>query len=140
MNCEIRDEQDIISIDIKKIESLCDFLGKRFNRSSEEYISLFFVENSKIKEINREFLEHDFETDVISFPMEESNILGDIVVSTEQAMVQKDEYNTEEEVLFLIIHGFLHLLGYEDYEKDDRKDMIRLGKTLIKEFKEYYGE
>ena len=140
MNSEIRNEQKFIVIDEDEVHQLCEFLGLRFERDQNELLSLYFVDNKKIREINKEYLSHDFETDVISFPMNESGLLGDIVVSAEQAIIQKSEYSEKEELYFLIIHGFLHLLGYEDYSEDDRREMLALGKSLLEEYKVKYGE
>ena len=78
-------------------------------------------------------------TDVLSFTLGEiafntnndfvsceTNLLGDVVVSLERAMVQADKYgNTfEKEVVFLVVHGILHLLGY-DHESDEEKAVMR---------------
>ena len=93
------------------------------------YCSLMSVSREEIREINKENRDIDKETDVLSFPTkdfgdyfcydEETVVLGDIVISTQTALKQFNVYGSscfEEEIARLIIHGMLHLLGY-DHEK-----------------------
>ena len=92
--------------------------------------------------MNRDYREKDVPTDVLSFPLEEelegeaepeiiggpdARMLGDIVISVEKAVMQAAEYghSVERELVFLLVHGLLHLLGY-DHEKDEAaKKMMR---------------
>ena len=92
-------------------------------------ISVSFVNNEQIREMNRQYRDKDSETDVLSFPMGENGnydvnhetgakILGDIVISVPKAMEQAKTYghSLEREMGFLTAHSMLHLLGY-DHEK-----------------------
>ncbi len=92
-------------------------------------ISVSFVDNEQIREMNRQYREKDSATDVLSFPMGENGqydinhetgakILGDIVISMPRAVEQAQAYghSLEREVGFLTAHSMLHLLGY-DHEK-----------------------
>ncbi len=109
-------------------------------------ISLVLADNGQIKELNRTYRDKDTSTDVLSFPLLELNptatsvyegllqksiepdsgevVLGDIVISVEQARLQAIEYghSFERELGFLLVHGLLHLLGYdhEGSEEDTR--------------------
>ena len=89
-------------------------------------ISVVFVDNETIKELNREHRNIDKETDVLSFPLGENGeydenldtgakVLGDIVISVEKAVEQADTYNhsLQREIGFLTVHSMLHLLGYD---------------------------
>lgn len=89
-------------------------------------ISVRFVDNEMIRELNREHRGIDRETDVLSFPLGENGVydvnndtgaymLGDIVISVEKAMAQAEEYghSLEREIAFLAVHSMLHLLGYD---------------------------
>ena len=91
-------------------------------------ISVSFVDNKKIHELNREYREKDRPTDVLSFPMWEKDeladgtaldghavTLGDIIISAEKARAQAEEYghSIEREITFLSVHSTLHLLGYD---------------------------
>ena len=92
-------------------------------------ISVTFVDNAQIQELNKQYREKDMPTDVLSFPMGENGvydenhdtgakILGDIVISLEKAVEQAGRYghSLEREVGYLTAHSMLHLLGY-DHEK-----------------------
>ena len=97
---------------------------EQFNDSAE--ISVRFVDNGQIKELNTQFRNIEKETDVLSFPLGENGeydrnpangaaLLGDIVISIEKAMEQAEEYghSLDREVAFLTVHSMLHLLGYD---------------------------
>lgn len=99
----------------------------------EVEVSLVFVDNDYIRELNREYRNIDKATDVLSFPLLEETAepgfenpgeqaLGDIIISLERAQEQAEEYNHpfEREVAFLIVHGMLHLLGYDHMEEEER--------------------
>ncbi len=89
-------------------------------------ISVTFVDNAAIQELNREYRNKDMPTDVLSFPLGENGeydhngdtgaaLLGDIVISMEKAMEQAELYGhpLQREVAFLTVHSMLHLLGYD---------------------------
>ncbi len=89
-------------------------------------ISVTFVDNPQIKQLNRQYRNKDSETDVLSFPMAErgefeinqstgTKILGDIVISVEKAQEQSRRFGhtLEREIAYLTAHSMLHLLGYD---------------------------
>ncbi len=89
-------------------------------------ISVTFVDDERIHELNREYRNIDRSTDVLSFPLGENGVydkdletgaclLGDIVISVETAIRQADEYghSLQREIGFLTVHSMLHLLGYD---------------------------
>lgn len=88
-----------------------------------------FVDNPTLHRMNREFLNHDYETDIITFDMsdEDGTLAGDIYISVDQARLNAAEYGNspEQELKLLIIHGILHLLGYDDISEQDRAEMQR---------------
>ena len=96
-------------------------------------ISLLFVDNNEIREINKGTRGIDKVTDVLSFPMLsddfdielEEESLGDIVISLERAFEQSREYNHsfEREVCFLVCHSMFHLLGYDHDTEENTKEM-----------------
>ncbi len=96
------------------------------NFLSDAEVSVTFVDNDTIHELNKEHRNIDRETDVLSFPLGENGVydynpatnaalLGDIVISLEKAMEQAENYghSFEREVGFLTVHSMLHLLGYD---------------------------
>ncbi len=87
------------------------------------------MDNAEIHRVNRQFLEHDFATDVISFSLGEPDgpLEGDLMVSAEMAVEQAARYGWSplEELLLYVIHGTLHLVGYDDLTEEDRAVMRR---------------
>ena len=95
-----------------------------FTGSAE--ISVRFVDNETIRELNRQHRNIDSDTDVLSFPLGENGVydvnpvtgaflLGDIVISVEKAVAQAEEYghSLDRELAFLTVHSMFHLLGYD---------------------------
>ena len=100
-------------------------------RLDDPEITLAFVNNKTIQELNRKFLNKNSPTDVLSFPVGEEGAdgkyyLGDIIISVPKAQEQALErkHSLEREIEILTIHGFLHLMGYEHFkglEKEEKK-------------------
>lgn len=89
-------------------------------------VSIVFVGSRKIRAINRTFLGHDYVTDVISFPLQDGMGLdGEVYVNLDRARSQAREYGIRftEEIRRLLIHGTLHLSGYDDRTKRQRARM-----------------
>ncbi len=87
---------------------------------SESSATIAFVSDKRIRELNRQFRSVDKATDVLSFPAEEELNLGDVAVSVDTATVQakENELTLDNEIAQLIVHGLLHLCGY-DHETDN---------------------
>lgn len=109
---------------------------------AEKEISITFVDDRFIQRLNKQYLNRDCPTNVISFSLKEGEygeinpgILGDIVISVDTALRDAEigHFSCNEEVLFLIIHGLLHLLGYnhENTSKDEALKMRRKEKELF---------
>jgi len=112
-------------------------------------VSVTFVTNDAIQEINKTYRHKDVPTDVISFAMEEMGegeiavieadiptMLGDIIISVERATEQAESYqhSFERELCFLAVHGFLHLLGYDHETEEQEKEMFGLQETILQAF------
>lgn len=108
---------------IIKLVSLISELEKK----DIESISIIVVSNPEILEINKEFLDHDYFTDVIAFNLEEENepVEGEIYVSNDEAKIQAENFGAthEHELLRYVAHGTLHTFGYEDFNSDLKKEM-----------------
>ena len=86
-------------------------------------------------ELNYEFREKDYPTDVLTFCDldEEEQYLGDIIINIDKVIEQAQEYHHSEkrELLFLITHGFLHLLGYDHHTPSEEEEMFGLQEKLL---------
>lgn len=135
---------------IKKIyENAGKYLGEDFSSVS---VSVNFVSQEQIKNLNKEFRDKDRETDVLSFPNlnkkydeklekfdSERNFddnflfLGDIVICKNVAKKQAKEYghSKKREICYLALHGLLHLLGYDHIEKEEEEIMTKTAEEIM---------
>ena len=98
-----------------------------------ESVAVVFADDRTLRELNSRYRGRNRPTDVLSFPTDEEDHLGDIVVSSETTRRQgrRSGHGAAREARILLIHGFLHLLGY-DHEADDG-EMETLERTLRRE-------
>ncbi|MBN1034712.1 rRNA maturation RNase YbeY [Clostridium botulinum] len=139
------------------LEKVIEFTLKEEDVNIPSEISLLFVDNEEIREINNETRNIDRATDVLSFPMldypekkvfkevytendfseadfdGDDLVLGDIVLSLERALEQSKEYNHsyEREASYLVVHSVLHLLGYDHMEEDDKVKMRKREEEIL---------
>ncbi len=112
-------------IDEAKITSWIKSIAKKYNKETGE-ISYLFCDDEKILEVNKEYLKHDFYTDIITFDYSEGNIIsGDIIISLQTVESNSQMYKTNftEELHRVIIHGILHLSGLDDSSEEEEKAM-----------------
>lgn len=125
---EILDEQEMLDVPAETIRLLAVRILEDAGIVAG-MLSIVLVDNATIHELNKQFLQHDYPTDVISFRIEEdaeNNYLeGEIVVSAEMARERAPEFGwlPAHELLLYIVHGILHLVGFDDAESDDRQLM-----------------
>ena len=144
---------------INMIEKVCNYTLKKEQMNHKYQISLLFVDNEEIRDINNQTRNIDRATDVLSFPMldyekgkvfkdiyinhkfnsiyldDEELVLGDMVLSLERAKEQSIEYNHsyEREVCYLVVHSILHLLGYDHMEEEEKKIMREREEEILNE-------
>ncbi len=144
------DETSEIETDAQMlVEKVLQFAAQKENIEEGTELSITFVDNARIQEINKEYRNKDAATDVISFAMEEMGedemkiiggdiprMLGDIIISIERTKEQASEYghSFERELGFLALHGFLHLLGYDHMTEHDEKVMFTKQKEILDEY------
>ncbi len=100
-------------------------------------ISVAVVDDPTMRELNRRYLSHDYNTDVLSFLLEESDgqLDGEVIVSADTAIIRAEEFawSAEDELLLYVIHGTLHLTGYDDHSDADRVSMRRKEMQYLEE-------
>src|ERR1044072_4808660 len=116
---DVVNRQRRLGIDAKRWSTLAEKALSAIGKS-ESSATIAFVSDKRIRELNRQFRGIDKATDVLSFPAEEEFNLGDIAVSVETAALQAREngLSFDQEIAQLILHGLLHLCGY-DHETDN---------------------
>jgi len=100
-------------------------VANRYNRKVGD-IAYIFCNDDKILEINRQYLGHDYYTDIITFDYDENQIIsGDIFISLDTVRSNADKFHTdyEKELHRVIIHGILHLCGINDKAPGEREKM-----------------
>lgn len=126
-------------------------IEKTGNENVEIIVSVAFVKEERIKELNKISRNVDRVTDVLSFPMLDIHYpqkisefsheflpdgfvyLGDVVICKKRAKQQAKEFghSSKREICFLALHGFLHVLGYDHIEKDDEEVMQNMAKNIL---------
>ncbi|MCM3596274.1 rRNA maturation RNase YbeY [Metabacillus idriensis] len=147
MIIDMADETELLTEEqLEMVETLLQFAADAESIAQDAELSVTFVDNEKIKEINRDYRSKDQVTDVISFAMEEQGegevsivgvdmppVLGDIIISVPRAAEQAEEYGHSftRELGFLAVHGLLHLLGYDHMTEEDEKKMFGKQKEIL---------
>ncbi|MBP1947572.1 rRNA maturation RNase YbeY [Virgibacillus litoralis] len=150
MYIDFHDQTNSVPTDyIDMLQRLLIFTAKKEAISLEAEVSINFVSNNEIQEINRNYRQLNKPTDVLSFAMQEQAddeldivgediplVLGDIVISVEKAEEQAKDYDhsLERELGFLTVHGFLHLLGYDHMDKEGEQKMFKRQEEILGEF------
>lgn len=96
--------------------------------SADAEISLAFVDNATIHRLNRQFLQHDEPTDVLTFPLSEgqgARLAGELVIGAEVALEQAASrgHDVQAELALYVIHGLLHLCGFDDKTASAAREM-----------------
>ncbi|WP_096153350.1 MULTISPECIES: rRNA maturation RNase YbeY [Bacillus] len=148
LHIDMYDETDSLTEQqLEAVNELLTFAATQENLQPDAEVSVTFVSNERIQEINKEYRQKDKPTDVISFALEEMgegeieihyeedapSVLGDIIISVPMAKEQADDYghSIEREMGFLAIHGFLHLLGYDHETDEQEKEMFDKQKEIL---------
>ena len=121
-------------IDEAKLANWIESIAKLYNKEIGE-ISYLFCDDEKILEVNQQYLNHDFYTDIITFDYSEENMIsGDIIISLQTVESNSQMYNTSflEELHRVIIHGILHLSGLNDSTEEEEKVMRDAENSALK--------
>lgn len=140
MEILLKNQQRKFKIDLKKLKSRLEQVLENLDCQDKE-LSVLVVNDARMRKLNHQYRGIDRTTDVLSFPQDDgeddefdSPLLGDVVVSAETARNQAREHKLsfEEELILLLIHGILHLLGY-DHERSakEERQMRRKTRTLF---------
>lgn len=142
--------QQGIKVSLTQIRRLTGYVfGQEGMKKAPVEISILLVDNARIKKINKEYLGRTKATDVISFRMWEGpfyklhpELMGDVVVSVEKAQQQAHRLGRDfkEELWLYIIHGLLHLAGYEDNTEDNARRMHKRSLSILRKWGKYAGK
>lgn len=134
----------------QRLQDALNVVARLHNLSDAAEVDVTIVDDEEIHAINKEYRHMDKPTDVISFALDdeledsdepeliggpEEHLLGDIIISAETAQRQGEEFGhgLEREILYLGVHGLLHLLGYDHMEPEDKKLMRAKEEEALRE-------
>ena len=152
MIISLENDQDIIVIPEKLEQLLSDGLNavaKLHGLGEQEEVDITIVTDDEIHALNRDYRNVDRATDVLSFGLDEDggepelvggpevHLLGDIIISAETAARQAEEFGhgLEREIVYLAVHGLLHLLGYDHMQEEDKAIMRAKEEEALREIK-----
>lgn len=135
MRISIQNRQKRILLDLRKVRTAAQKILTELGLLDAE-LSVLLVDDDQIQDLNRRYLNRDKPTNVLAFPMREGefstlhpHLLGDLVISVETAKRQSNRFGLDkmEMVILLMIHGILHLIGYEHEgtKKEARKMTLK---------------
>jgi len=118
-----------VETEVKEKKRIKKWIEETMNTEGKngETINIILTSNSNIKSLNRKYLKRNYMTDIIAFNYNRENVIsGDMFLNPETIKANAGKYKTKysEEILRVIIHGVLHLIGYND-ENDEEKAVMR---------------
>lgn len=134
-------------IDVARFKDLGRFVLGEMRVSEEADVTILFVDEAEMESLHLKWMDESGPTDVLAFPMDElrpgmegeplpTGILGDVVVCPSIAARQAEEaaHSVENEMYLLVVHGMLHLLGYDHFTPDQEREMFGLQGSLLTGF------
>ena len=127
----IADLQDAVPLPMAKFKRLASRVIAREKLGSGD-LSIAFVDRATMRRINRQFLKHDFDTDVLAFPLD-GLLIGEIVISTDYAEkeAKRRKIPVMEEISRYVVHGILHLAGYDDHTPAAKSKMWKRQESYL---------
>ncbi len=133
----LSDEQTSLAIDPERIQSVVERILQDAGIRQAE-ISLAIVDDPTIHRLNREFLAHDYPTDVLSFVLEREGdrLEGEVIASADTAIASAGRFGWQpaDELLLYVIHGTLHLVGYDDLAPEPLAEMRQAERGYLSQF------
>ena len=122
------------------LKSLCRevLISKGFEKYT---LSIIFVDDEKLKQMKKKYFNQDLYTDVIAFDLSENKeeLDGEIYISFDAIKINSDLYKTNinNELQRIVVHGTLHLMGYEDSTKEKKEEMTKMEDFFISNFEHF---
>lgn len=136
MKITLHNQQKSLKVPLALVKRICKTVAQGENETFDE-VAVFLVSKEEISRLHDEYFEDPTVTDCITFPLdgpdEEYRVLGDIFVCPEVAIeyAKENNLNSLEECALYIVHGMLHLFGYDDIKEKDRKVMKQAEKRYM---------
>ena len=150
MSIEISNESEL-PVDVERVQHLAGFVRDELKLHPMVDVGIIFVDEAPMEELHIKWMDEPGPTDVLSFPMDElrpgsedvpspEGVLGDIVVCPQIAAKQAQVagHAPINEILLLVTHGMLHLVGFDHATPSEEQEMFSLQRSLLEKF--YQGE
>ena len=148
MTIEITNESEL-EVDLTRVQSLAEHVREALRLHPLVDVGVIFVDEAPMTDLHVRWMDEPGPTDVLSFPVDElrpgseemlsaEGVLGDVVICPQVARRQAAVAGHEEinEILMLLTHGMLHLVGFDHAEPEEEKEMFALQKELLDSFYE----
>jgi probable rRNA maturation factor len=148
VSIELSNESEV-EVDLDRVQALAIHVRDELKLHPQVDVGIIFVDEEPMTELHIKWMDEPGPTDVLSFPMDElrpgsdlvpspEGVLGDIVVCPQVAAEQavKAGHGTIDEILLLVTHGMLHLVGFDHAEPEEEKEMFGLQKQFLASFYE----
>ena len=148
MTIEITNESEL-EVDLTRVQNLAEHVRDALRLHPLVDVGVIFVDEAPMTDLHVRWMDEPGPTDVLSFPMDElrpgseemlsaEGVLGDVVICPQVARRQAEIAGHEEinEILMLLTHGMLHLVGFDHAEPEEEKEMFALQKELLDSFYE----
>jgi len=146
LSVEVNNESGV-DLDLSWVGPLVGFALENLRVHPEADVAVLFVDEAAMSELHEQWMMEPGPTDVLSFPMDElrpprpgeapiAGILGDIVVcpSVAEKQAKQAGHSAEQEMQMLVVHGLLHLLGFDHADKAEEKEMFGLQGDILSGF------
>lgn len=134
---EVIEDESAIPVDSSRFEALCRYVLVALGQGGQWVVTVALVSDDALRQLHAQFMDEDSVTDVMTFPVGEAGQEGgDIVISVDRAAEQGPDhgFSVDQEVQFLLMHGLLHLCGWDDLNPQDRERMLARQTELLAKF------
>ena len=145
--------ESAVEVDLDRVQALAIHVRDELKLHPQVDVGIIFVDEEPMTELHIKWMDEPGPTDVLSFPMDElrpgsdlvpspEGVLGDIVVCPQVAASQAEKagHATIDEILLLVTHGMLHLVGFDHAEPEEEKEMFGLQKQFLTSFYAVEGQ
>jgi len=132
----IAEEVELPALPVQKINRWIKETASSYGKKTGEIVYIFCTDK-RILEVNNQYLQHDFYTDIITFDYTEGDVIsGDIFISLETVKSNSEEFNAsfDDELKRILIHGILHLCGQDDKTPELRLEMTHKENTALENY------
>ena len=145
MHIELINNQDGVKLDLQGLGNICSYISGKFDTSDKQSLNIVFISDEKIRDLNKKYRNVDRSTDVLSFSYLEASIenkgkespavIGEVYIAPLTALKnsreQEGDWNFQLEIILLIIHGILHIYGYDHEQENEKAAMDNIQDSLI---------